>query len=353
MNWIKRNSIMRITAFLSAVILGSCVLSARPAMPDSGSRPGVKEMDGSFLEQIQKRDSVLVADQLRYGFRLDGVVEGTGFAFPDYSKGFRDSVEVVSPWKLDTLDFSKGRKGEAGTLSLEGSVIITSFDAGRYVLPPIALLRRMPGSGVDTLVFKPLTLEVKTIPVDTATFKIHDIKGQIKYPLTFKEILPYLCGGLALAALVALAVYYIRRHRKKGLLGMLHKEPAHIIALRKLDHLRGNKMWAPEKQKAFYSGVTDALREYIVARYGVAAMEMTTKEIFDGLSGKDIPDDLYNEARELFERADYVKFAKYAATDEENASAVPVAVRFVTQTYQTEIDSESRTENDGIAEEKK
>ena len=43
----------------------------------------------------------------------------------------------------------------------------------------------------------------------------------------------------------------------------------------------------------------------------------------------------------LFERADFVKFAKYVATDEENASAVPAAVRFVTQTYQSEVEAES------------
>ena len=33
--------------------------------------------EGAFLEQLQERDSVLVADQLLYGFRLDGVTEGT------------------------------------------------------------------------------------------------------------------------------------------------------------------------------------------------------------------------------------------------------------------------------------
>ena len=42
----------------------------------------------------------------------------------------------------------------------------------------------------------------------------------------------------------------------------------------------------------------------------------------------------------LFERADYVKFAKYVATNEENASAVPLAVRFVTTTYQAEVNAD-------------
>mgnify|MGYP003307979185 CR=1 FL=1 len=39
--------------------------------------PGkVVEMEGAFLEQIQERDSVLIADQLRYGFDLKQVEEG-------------------------------------------------------------------------------------------------------------------------------------------------------------------------------------------------------------------------------------------------------------------------------------
>ena len=31
------------------------------------------EVEGSYLRQLQERDSVLIADQLQYGFRLDGV----------------------------------------------------------------------------------------------------------------------------------------------------------------------------------------------------------------------------------------------------------------------------------------
>ena len=45
--------------------------------------------------------------------------------------------------------------------------------------------------------------------------------------------------------------------------------------------------------------------------------------------------------RELFERADFVKFAKFTASEEENAAALPVAVRFVTSTYQTDVEEET------------
>ena len=63
---------------------------------------------------------------------------------------------------------------------------------------------------------------------------------------------------------------------------------------------------------------------------------MTTAELFESLGKTDVPADLFVEMKDMFETADMVKFAKAYASDEENASAVPTAVRFVTSTYQVE-----------------
>lgn len=253
-------------------------------------------------------------------------------------------IEIVQPWRMDTLKTIKGKKGGPASLNLKGGLTITTFDEGVYVLPPLAVQRLSKDGVLDTLVFDPQKLEVMTMPVDTATFKPHDIKGQILYPVTFRELLPWIAGSLALAALISLIVWLIIRYRRRHNPEYIKKDPPHIIALRKLDKFRGNKMWAPEKQKAFYSGITDALREYMAARYGISAMEMTTSEIFKDMKQTDAPEDLLTEMKDLFERADFVKFAKFTASEEENASALPVAVRFVTSTYQTDVEEEAQSE---------
>lgn len=320
-----------------ALLAGFLLASAVHAQDSTAALPA----GDAFLEQLQPRDSVLVADQLKYGFELNGVAEGTDFMFPDYSKGFCPGVEIVSPWSLDTLDIRKGRRKSPSLLDIKGSVTITSFDEGRYELPPVYIVRISPEGVADTLEFAPKILEVKTMPVDTSTFRIHDIKGQIQYPVEFREVFPYLAGALALLLVIITALYFTRKYFRNKSRSEAGREPAHIRALKKLDKFRGDSFWIPERQKAFYSGITDALREYIVSRYGVSAMEMTTKEIFDSLKDKDIRPDLYEEARDLFERADYVKFAKYVASQQENVSAVPSAVKFVTMTYQEELDAES------------
>ena len=49
----------------------------------------------AFLRQLQPRDSVLIADQLEYGFQLDSVAEGTRIALPDFSGASIDTLTLV------------------------------------------------------------------------------------------------------------------------------------------------------------------------------------------------------------------------------------------------------------------
>lgn len=324
-------------AILSAALLAISLAS---------SAQGVKRMEGAYLEQQQKRDSILIADQLKYGVKLSAVKEGSSFSFPDWDGAFGDTLVVVRNWQLDTLKVSKAGKksGAAAEYEIDASLIIAPFEEGQYTLPEIMMQRTLPGGGTDTLVFDALEMDVKTMPVDTANFVINDIKGQIRYPLTFRECLPYILGAILLAALIALAIWLIRRHlaKRSGLPD--HIDPPYIVALRRLEGFRDSKYWAPESQKAFYSGITDTLRVYIADSFGIDACEMTTAEIFEALRGNDrIPQELVAETRALFEVADFVKFAKHLASDEDNAKALPSAVRFVTSTYQSELDAEGES----------
>ena len=327
-----RKAFIYLTLVLVAAVMTSC-----------GGKEGKDASPiRSFLQPLQERDSVLIADQLLYGFELDDVTEGTKLIPTDIADSLDQNILSLSPWILDTVKVTRNGKENPKTLDIRGSVRIAPFLEGEYDLPPIELRRMTPDGIEDTLVFEPLRLEVKTMPVDTATFVIHDIKGQVRYPVTFAEVFPWVLLYWVLAVVIILTVCLVIMHRRKSDPEYVRKDPAHIVALRKLDSYRGSSLWAPEKQKAFYSGVTDTLRAYMTERFGFGAMEMTTAEIFDEMKGKDAPEKVVGEVKELFERADFVKFAKYVASDDENAAALPVAVRFVTETYQAEVETEAK-----------
>lgn len=308
-------------------------------------RGTVVPMRGAFLAPREQRDSILIGDQLMYGVELRLVEEGTGFAFPEWQNDPKGGVMSITPWIVDTVKVAKRKNGLPSLLDIRAGIVLTSFDEGQYDLPQIILQRHSVEGVIDTLVFEPVRMDVKTMPVDTATFVPHDIKGQIRYPLTVEEVMPWVIGIHLVAILIILSVCLYLMFGRKDVISSKPKEPAHIVALRELDRYRGKAMWAPEKQKAFYSGITDALREYISSRYEISAMEMTTSEIFDDMKKTDAPEELLAEMRELFERADFVKFAKYVASDDDNATALPVAVRFVTSTYQADVENSQEEQN--------
>lgn len=334
---------MKGKCLIAALFLSVAFASAQEVWRDTtaagtGGRVILKE--GSFIRPVTPRDSILVADRLLYGFELDNVPDSTRLAFPPVANPLMQDVLALPIWQVDTVKVQRIRANNSRLLNIRASIAIQPFEEGTYELPPLFVQRIHSDGTVDTLLFDRQTIEVFTMPVDTATFIPHDLRAQARYPVTLEEVFPWVMGFWLLVLLVAGVVSWILG-RKRAADGPAFREPAHITALRKLDKWRGDKYWAPDKQKLFYSGVTDALREYIVARYGVGAMEMTTAEIFDGLRGTDIPADLYQEMKDLFERADFVKFAKFVATPEDNATVLPQAVRFVTSTYQAQVEEEA------------
>ena len=73
---------------------------------------------------------------------------------------------------------------------------------------------------------------------------------------------------------------------------------------------------------------------------------MTTSEIFRELGGRDIPKELYKDLKGLFERSDFVKYAKHTVGDDENSKVLPLAVKFVTSTYQSVLDEEAKAQGE-------
>ena len=286
------------------------------------------------------KDSILVGEQVVWSTQME-LPQDQELMFAPYAsvvEAEKAPVDVIHDIVLDTLAIRNGMK------ELEVKLLLTSFDSGYYKLPFMVALTPQG----DTIYLDSPFLDVTNTPVDTANFVMHPIKGQMRYPVTFREVLPWAVLAIALAVLGYLLYRYIRHRREQGsLFGKpMVQDPPHIVALRKLDKFRGNAMWVPEKQKTFYSGITDALREYISDRYGIGAMEMTTAEIFEDMKATDAPAELLAELKELFERADFVKFAKFVASDEDNAAALPLAVRFVTSTYQIDVET-GKDENKG------
>lgn len=300
-----------------------------PVLAQEGEKPSTRI----------SRDTMLIGDQIEWVIDLT-FREGDRFFVEKPDEQPAPGVETISPMTFDTVSLKKG------IVNVRGTAILTAFDSGSYFLPPLVTAIGHTDGSVDTVIFDSPVMEVTTIPVDTATFKPYDIKGQIKYPLTLKEMLPWFGLALFAAALIFVVVRLIKAHRENtSFFGKpVVKDPPHIVALRSLDRIRSQKLWQNDKQKQFYTAVTDTLRLYVSERYDISALESTSAEIFENLKDKGIEPSLYGKVQELFETADYVKFAKHKASDLENEEAVPTAIKFVNETYMQQIEADSKEE---------
>jgi hypothetical protein len=222
---------------------------------------------------------------------------------------------------------------------LAQSILISSFDSGTHVIPPF-YFKFKDNQFADSIATKAMAFEVLTMKLDTTKGPV-DIKIPYAAPVTLKEVTPYILGVILIGAILFFIFYYIRWKKKNVPLFAKPekpKEPAHVIALRQLDHIKAQKLWQQEKIKQYYSEVADTIRNYIENRFGIPAMEQTSaetigvfkqnKELIDGNS--------LNEIQHILSLADLVKFAKYTPLPDDNNLTLMNAYFFVNQTKKEE-----------------
>ncbi len=285
------------------------------------------------------KDTILIGDQVEWKSVLK-VPKGLRASIDSMSGYVVPGVELIGDFRIDTVKRHKAYS------DVEAKGIITSFDSGSYKLPPLVVYFTRGDEIVDTLRLKEMDLEVTTIPIDTATYEMYDIRPQFNYPVTFAEVAPWAGGGLLLVAIIVAIVYYFRRRAagKPVFAPAKPKDPAHIVALRKLEEIRNEKLWQEGKEKQFYTEVTDTLRAYIEDRFDIKTFERTSAEILEDISKKDLTPADYEILKDIFSTSDLVKFAKYTASQDENENAIPASVRFVNDTFLQAIEDEKNKE---------
>ena len=279
-------------------------------------------------------DSIAIGDQFKLEVTVQkDVMQLVGFPeFPEHKIG--EIIEILEEGPVDTLAH------EGRNVTLHKSYRLTTFDAGGYSLGRYPMLY-VDKNITDTIWSRDsLVLRVGTFEIDTTKQTIYDIKRPLDLPLRFGEFSGYLLWGLlGLAALGALIWYLIKRRKSLPLFGKPKPvDPPHVAAIKALEVLHNQKVWQNNKHKLYYTRLTDIIREYLEGRFGVHAMEMTSDEIMEALSGLELSEKSRTELRDLLQSADLVKFAKHVPDAEYNENAYTCAYYFVEDTKPTEVE---------------
>lgn len=286
-----------------------------------------------YLSHAQK----VTADTTRFliGSKVGVTIEiefkpGTLLEWPVLGDTLTHSIEIIEKNKPDTIQ----REGNDNIL-VRQLISITSFDTGFQVLPPLTFkLTRKGSTSPEVLSSKPLMFEVMNVQVDLKA-DIKDIKAPFKAPYTFRDFLPWLLLALAVGLLGVLAWYYIRNRRlHKPLIKLPERahKPPHVIAIEELEVLKNEQVWQKGQVKEYYTRLTDILRAYFEARYGVPAAEMTSDEILSSVKD-DIQDAaIMSDLKKILFLSDMAKFAKAQPIGAENELSLTYARTVVVNT---------------------
>ena len=242
----------------------------------------------------------------------------------------RKEVEVVNVSKIDTTIPDKNKPEE---IQQHQTITVTSVDSGFWALAPFRfIVNNDTAKPIET---DALLLAVYTLPVDTAEKSIKDIKAPFDEPFDWREYLPYIYGSaVGLIILIIIIFILMKVFKKKPVIiePPKPKVPAHITALAALENIKLKKLWQEGKFKEYHTLISDTLRAYIEERYGVAAMELTSDEIFKIMNSQVIDGISKEKLKQVLTLADYVKFAKVVPIDVENEMSLNNAFDFINGT---------------------
>jgi hypothetical protein len=225
--------------------------------------------------------------------------------FPN-AKNF-GALEVIYSYPIDTI--LKNDRYE-----LVKRYGLTQFDSGKYTIPSIKILINNKPFLSDSI-----KVEVANVVVDTLKQKMFDIKDIVPANES-SDWWKYLLVLLFIAGVAAFIYWFIKIRQKKVIEEEIYKTPIEK-ATSLLNSLEKKELWQQGEVKAYYSELTDIVRNYIEEAIEIPAMESTTSELIEGLKmaskkkkmklSKETIDNLFV----VLKQADLVKFAKSKPMD--------------------------------------
>lgn len=246
--------------------------------------------------------SIRIGEQLHFTVR----VEADSTAQVIFPEGQTFSpLETVEAFKTDTT-----RKDHR--YLLVKTYALTQFDSGYYLLPSQRI--EVDGRGYFT---DSLFVSVATVPVDTTTQKLYDIKPMEEVEGRSWGWLRTLGWILLFLGIAAAAVFlYLKRKNKRSPEEEIALLPPFERAMQQLKQLEDSRYLIQDEFKEYYTELTNIVRSYLEDEVHVTALESTTSELITKLemlrdAGQlNLDADTLYQFRSILETADLVKFAK-------------------------------------------
>lgn len=283
----------------------------------------LNKVQGQSIRSSVDTNSILIGNPIRLQIQVE-VPEKTRIQMPSVHDSVFSGLEIVETGKIDTI-----RSNEKPGFTLKQTIVLTSFDSGRFFIPSFFIL-------VNSDSTQPLYTEAIPVSVNFPKVvmekEIKDIKPPIVPPFDWIFWI-MIAGGLIVVVIVIWFSYQYYQKNKNPFTRIFQEKPLppHELAIRKLIELKQKKLWQNGMEKQYHVELSEIVREYIEGRFKVNALEQVTDQTLLELRFLVSPE-LLAVLKQILSLSDLVKFAKLQAQQGENELSLNNAFEFVNQT---------------------
>ena len=251
--------------------------------------------------------NIKIGEQIEYKISVQAPADAT-VLFPE-GQTF-GALEMVKTNPTDTLK-------EAGKFRLEKAYYLTQFDEGKYTIPQQKIQISHKDFYTDSLL-----VEVHNVAVDTLKQPLYDAKpiAEVTSPSS-SHLWLWIVGIVALLLTAAALYFFVFRKKKLSAEEERKKLPPFERAIQDLKDLQNSKYLIESQHKAYYTRLTDIVKEYLEDEVHILAKESTTDELLAKINdlqqnGKlHLSAETISNLKRVLQNADLVKFAKSKPSD--------------------------------------
>ena len=283
--------------------------------------PGVAKAQGPVEAEISiSPDEAVIGDVLRV---TASVTHPAG-----HTVGPLKLEDTWGPFEVRALRAPMTVANDDGSETTSVTFEAQVFALGVLTTPELSLTVQSPTGVQSIAVAAPVTVEIVSVLRDN---ELRDIRPQAQLPGPRTGLIAGLAiGGLAIVATTFLAYSQARRRRSPLPLGRAGQSRSpYEWAISELSAMSHPDLDEAEDLKRYYTQVSEILRRYLDAEFGLETIESTTAEVSRQVKRSALEWKLGHRVLSILLVADLVKFARYRPTPDEVETLVPDTIRVI------------------------
>ena len=233
-----------------------------------------------------------------------------------YSTGFQVILPVLprswGAFEVRSQSPAVVEDRDDGSSSISQTIEIVLFAPGEHSTPELLVTVRDPSGKMTDIAAPMATVNIVSV-LGEDDLDLRDIRPQ--EVLSLPPLWPWFAVPLVLIAAVATAAYYIVARRRAAVseaAPFVDPRSPYEKARDELDEIESMGLLSQGRVMAHYVRLSDCIREYLDAGFGLPAIDLTTGEIRRELRRISMALEPSRWTVGLLEDCDLVKFAKYA-----------------------------------------